>query len=379
VNPQVSLGEDVVSRIAYADSTADGSDVLHRMLIEGINELVGRLCTTAGVGAAQIVDVVLVGNTVMHHLACGLPVRHLGRAPYVPVVTDSLRLAARDLGLDVAPGARVYLPPNLSGYIGADHVSVLTAVGQPPEARTRLVIDIGTNTEISLLAAGRVVSCSCASGPAFEGAHITCGMRAVTGAIERVRVVGDEVRYQTIGQAPAIGICGSGVLDAVAELFSHGALDRHGGFRRDHPLVGTRGGQGAVVLASADATGHNRELALTRHDVTEIQLAKAAIRTGIDLLLASAGLPVAAIDEVVVAGAFGSYIDLASARRIGMLPDLPPARFRQVGNAAGAGARQMLLSVARRREAERLAGCVEHLDLTSDSRFTDTFASALGF
>ena len=377
INPQVTYGEDVISRIAYADRTADGARTLHAVLVQSLNEMLAGLCAAAGVPARAIVHAVLVGNTVMHHLACGLPVVHLGRAPYVPVVAEALTLPARDLGLEIAPGAQAYLPPNLAGYVGADHVAALAAVGPPAEGRTRLVIDIGTNTEVSLLAAGRILSCSCASGPAFEGAHIGCGMRALAGAIERVRVIGHQVRCQTIAGARPVGICGSGALDAVAELVSHGALDRHGAFRRDHPLVDCRGKDAVLVLAPADTTGHNREIVLTRHDVTEIQLAKAAIRTGVDLLLAHAGLRGEDIDDVAVAGAFGSYLDLASARRVGMLPDLPPGRFRQVGNAAGAGARQMLVSTACRRAAERLAARVEYVDLTSDPRFAETFAAAL--
>ncbi len=377
INPQVTHGEDVISRIAYADRTAGGAATLHALAVQALCGLVDRLCATSRTRREAVTEVVLVGNTVMHHLACGLPVASLGRAPYAPVVTNSLTLAARDLGLNVATDARVYLPPNLAGYIGADHVAVLIAVGPPASGRTRLVIDIGTNTEISLIAGDRIVSCSCASGPAFEGAHIGCGMRAVTGAIERVRIIGTEVRCQTIGGAAPIGICGSGVLDAVAELARHGALDRHGAFRRNHPLVACRGKDLTFVLAGGAATGHNRELVLTRHDVTEIQLAKAAIRTGIDLLLARTGIGAGAIDEVVVAGAFGSYIDLGSARRIGMLPNLPAERFRQVGNAAGAGARQLLRSRERRQAAEMLAARVEHLDLSRDSRFTETFAAAI--
>ncbi len=379
LNPQVTYGEDVISRIAYADRTAGGAGTLHAVLVRALNDSAARLCATAGVSVRAIVDAVLVGNTVMHHLACGLPVAGLGRAPYVSVVSEALTLPARDVGLDIAPGAQVYLPPNLAGYVGADHVAALGAVGLPAPGRTRAVIDIGTNTEISILAADRIVSCSCASGPAFEGAHIGCGMRATAGAIERVRVIGGAVRCQTIGGTPPVGMCGSGVLDAVAALAAHGALDRHGAFRRDHPLIDSRGKDAVLVLASADASGQNHEIVLTRHDVTEIQLAKAAIRTGVDLLLAHAGLCAAALDEVVVAGAFGSYIDLASARLIRMLPDLPADRFRQVGNAAGAGARQMLVSASRRRAAERLAARVEYIDLTSDSRFTEVFAGALGF
>jgi uncharacterized 2Fe-2S/4Fe-4S cluster protein (DUF4445 family) len=377
MNPQVTYGEDVISRIAYADRTVDGAQTLHTVLTDTLNEMVARLCAAVAVDASAVVDAVIVGNTAMHHLACGFPVAQLGRAPYVPAVGGAVRLPARDIGLRLAPGASVYLPPNIAGYVGADHVAVLLAVGRPSVGRTRLVIDIGTNTEISLLTADRIASCSCASGPAFEGAHVGCGMRAVAGAIERVRVVGGDVRCQTIGGKPAIGICGSGVLDAVAQLAAHGALDRHGGFRRGHPLVSSRGEDRVLVLAPAAVTGHNRELVLTRRDVTEIQLAKAAIRTGIELLLARTGIAGDTIDEVIVAGAFGSYLDLSSARRIGMLPDLPAGRFRQVGNAAGAGARQLLVSTARRRACEALAAGVEYIDLTTDRRFTETFATAL--
>ena len=219
INPQVTYGEDVISRIAYADRTAGGGQTLHDVLAQSLNAITGRLCGAVGVQTQAVVDAVLVGNTAMHHLACGFPVAHLGRAPYVPAVAEALTLAAREVGLHVAPGAHVYLPPNIAGYVGADHVAVLLAVGPPPGGRTRLVIDIGTNTEISVMTDERIVSSSCASGPAFEGAHVGCGMRAVAGAIERVRVIAGEVRCQTIGGKAAIGICGSGILDAVAALW----------------------------------------------------------------------------------------------------------------------------------------------------------------
>ncbi len=379
INPQVTHGEDVVSRIAYADRSPDGVATLQRVLAQALNEMIGRLCTTAGVSRTAVVDAVLVGNTAMQHLACGFPVAPLGRAPYVAAITSALTLPALDLGLQIAPGARVYLPPSIAGYVGADHVAVLLAVGPPAAGRTRLVIDIGTNTEISLVTSERITCCSCASGPAFEGAHVGCGMRATAGAIERVRVVAGRVCCETVGGKPPIGICGSGVLDAVAQLVSAGAVDRHGGFRRDHPLFTMRGEGPVLLLAAAEATGHGRDVTLTRRDVTEIQLAKAAIRTGIDLLLARAQMASDDVHEILVAGAFGSYLDLASARRIGMLPDLPAGRFRQVGNAAGAGARQLVVSVDRRRAGEMLARRVEYLDLTTVPRFPDTYAAALGF
>jgi uncharacterized 2Fe-2S/4Fe-4S cluster protein (DUF4445 family) len=382
-NPQVAYGEDLISRVAFADRTAGGAQLLHDVIARAIDELVRRLCATADLPPNGIRHVVLVGNTVMHHLVAGLPVTSLGRAPYTPLVSDGMEVAAADIGLSLGDDVRAYLPPNIAGYVGADHVAVLMAIGADASAgndgRTRLAIDIGTNTEVSLLANGRLLCCSCASGPAFEGAHISAGMRAAAGAVERVRVIGGEVRCQVIGDCPPIGICGSGVLDAVAELVVHGAIDRHGGLRREHPLISTRGGEAAFLLAPAAATGHNRDLAFTRRDVGEVQLAKAAIRTGIDVLLDRAKIRAAEIDQVIVAGAFGAYIDLGSARRIGMLPDLPPGRFRQVGNAAGAGARRLLMARSDRIAAARVARRAEHVDLTAEPRFMDMFASALSF
>ncbi|MGE5358111.1 MAG: ASKHA domain-containing protein [Bacteroidales bacterium] len=384
MNPQVTCGEDLISRIAYADRTAGGAEHLHHLVVAAINDLVARLCAEVGVARTAIEQAVLVGNTVMHHLVVGLPVASLGRAPYAPVVASALELRAADLGLELSSGARAYLPPNIAGYVGADHVAVLVALGEHEErpagdGSRRLAIDIGTNTEVSLRVGGRLWCCSCASGPAFEGAHIEHGMRAAVGAIERVRVVGNIVRCQTIGDVPPVGICGSGVLDAVSELVVHGAVDRHWTFNPGHPLVTTVGGERRFVLALGSATGHNRDLCLTRRDVSEIQLAKAAIRTGIDIVLEHAGIRAETIDVLTVAGAFGSYLDLASARRVGMLPDLPAGRFRQVGNAAGAGARRMLIDTTLRRAAEEVAARAEHVDLTADPRFMHVFASALGF
>jgi uncharacterized 2Fe-2S/4Fe-4S cluster protein (DUF4445 family) len=378
-NPQIAHGEDVISRIAYAGRTPGGAQTLHAELMDGLNAMVEQACAGAGVSRDRLVDAVVVGNTAMHHLVAGLSVEGLGRAPYVAAVGEALTLPARDIGLDIAPGARVYLPPNIAGYVGADHVAALTALDVPADRRTRLAIDIGTNTEVSLFAGGRILSCSCASGPAFEGAHIGCGMRAGSGAIERVRVVDGVVRVGTIGDVAPIGLCGSGILDAVAELASHGAVDRQGAFRASHSLVTQRDGAPVFVVAEASATGHHHDLVLTRRDISEIQLAKAAIRAGIETLLEVAGAGADAIDEVLVAGAFGTYLDLGSAIRVGMLPALPAGRFRQVGNAAGAGARQMLLARGRRARGEQLAAQVEYVELSSRPRFADAFAAALGF
>ena len=251
MNPQIAYGEDVISRIVYCHEHADGHAVLQGRLLDTVNGLIGGLCADASAVPAQIIEVVWVGNTVMHHLALGLPVQSLGEAPYTPVADEAVEVEAFRLGLNVAAGARVWLPPNIAGYVGADHVSALVATGLARRRDTALVVDIGTNTEMTLTHAGRRWSCSCASGPAFEGAHIRFGMRAAPGAIERVQIVDGRVRIQTIGNRPASGICGSGILDAVAEMARVGLLNSRGALVRGHPL----NRDGVLVLAEAHEFG----------------------------------------------------------------------------------------------------------------------------
>jgi uncharacterized 2Fe-2S/4Fe-4S cluster protein (DUF4445 family) len=317
----------------------------------------------------------------MHHLFAGLPVAQLGHAPYVPAASQALDLRASDLGLDLNRGAYVYLPPNIAGYVGADHVSMVLATETHQAGRTTLALDIGTNTEITLSHAGRLLCCSCASGPAFEGAHIRDGMRAAPGAIERVQINGEKhtIRIQTIADQPPVGICGSGILDAIAEMLISGVLDRRGALVGSHPLVRRRDGLNEFVLAEASRSGHGRDVLVSRRDVNEIQLAKGAIRAGIELLLAEAGIPAAEIQDFIVAGAFGTYISIPSAIRVGMFPALPLGRFRQVGNAAGEGARQMLVSLRQRELAELIAHRLEYIELSSHPDFTNEFSHRLFF
>jgi uncharacterized 2Fe-2S/4Fe-4S cluster protein (DUF4445 family) len=379
MNPQIAYGEDLISRIAYTDQNPAGGRVLREKLVDRLNRLIGEICAQVGASRDRIVDVVAVGNTVMHHLFAGLAVRTLGTAPYRPLTTDALDLSARDAGLDLSAGTRVFVPSNIAGYVGADHVAALLSTGVGETNRTALALDIGTNTEISLARGGRLFSCSSPSGPAFEGAHISAGMRAAPGAIERVCIRGAEVSTYTIGRLPPVGICGSGVLDAVAEMRAVGAIDRRGNFRAEAPGVRARQGQPEFLLVPAAQTGHHRDITITRGDVNEIQLAKAAIRAGIDVLLHEAQCEPAELEEIVVAGAFGSYLDLSSAVRAGLLPGVPLERFRQVGNAAGAGARQMLLSAERRRAAQAIARRVEYVELAAHPAFHRGFVTAMSF
>ncbi|MGD8554222.1 MAG: ASKHA domain-containing protein [Anaerolineales bacterium] len=378
MNPQVAYGEDVVSRIAYTEQHEGGRQLLQSKVIEALNAGIQQCCDQAGVSQTHIVDAVVVGNTAMHHLFAGLPVRQLGLAPYVAAVSDPLQVPANPLGLELAPCAQVYLPPVIAGYVGADHVSMLLASEVWNTKKTVVALDIGTNTEITLAVGGRLLCCSCASGPAFEGGHIHDGMRAAPGAIERVQIHQGQIRLQTIDNQPPVGICGSGILDAVAELLEAKALNPSGNMDQAHGLVRRPGRHPEVVLAETDrSAGHNRDVVVTRKDVHEIQLAKAAIRTGLEILLAEAGVSHDEIEEFIVTGAFGTYLNLRSAIRIGMFPDLPLERFRQIGNAAGAGATQMLISKQRRQLAEEITQRVEYVELTTHPGFSDRYMKAL--
>jgi uncharacterized 2Fe-2S/4Fe-4S cluster protein (DUF4445 family) len=383
MNPQIAFGEDVISRIAFANRDPGNRGLLQSRLVDALNEMAADLCSRAGMKAEHIVDAVAVGNTVMHHLFAGLPVEQLGAAPYVPAVSAPLTLQAAEVGLRLAPGAQVYLPANIAGYVGADHTAVLAATRIDAEPQASLVIDIGTNTEVSLAVGGRLYSCSCASGPAFEGAHIQDGMRAAAGAVDglHITVTGDgiEVQVNTIDGAPAVGICGSGILQAVAELRAAGIVDERGALIVGKPRVRGRGKGAGFLLVPAQHTGHGRDIVITRRDVHEVQLAKAAIRAGIEILLSEAGIPAEAVGQWLLAGAFGTYIDVPSALRIGMFPpQAAPGRFRQVGNAAGQGARLMLLSRPLRTLSAELAARSHYVDLTTQPGFMEVYVGALG-
>lgn len=395
VNPQVAYGDDVVSRIAFANQHAHGKQVLQEVLITKLNELISELCHETSTSSHQIVAAVAVGNTVIHHLFLGLSLRQLGETPYIPTISSAMEIPAREIGLTLAPSAQLYLPPVIAGYVGADHVSMLLAANVLQQTKKIVVaLDIGTNTEISLFTphqsskpnhdnggyfSGRLVCCSCASGPAFEGAHIHNGMRAVPGAIEHVQFRNGNLYMYTIESKPPIGICGSGILDAIAELYRIGAIDSAGRLKKDAIYVRAAKGGGEFVLVPAGKSGNAREIVVTRRDVNEIQLAKGAIRAGVEILLHELGLSYHDIDEFIIAGAFGTYLDIESAIRIGMFPPLPKERFKQIGNAAGMGAVYLLLSRQARQLAEQIAQNAEYIELTIHPHFRDIYVKALNF
>jgi uncharacterized 2Fe-2S/4Fe-4S cluster protein (DUF4445 family) len=376
INPQTSYGEDIINRINRAAASPDDAVQLQKLAVDAINGLCIELCAEGHVNPEEIVESVVVGNTAMHHLFLRLPVKQLALSPFVPAIGRALDVRAGELGMNIAPGAYVHLLPNIAGFVGADHVSMLLATDAWQAEETTLAVDIGTNTEVSLICKGKITATSCASGPAFEGGHIRYGMRAGAGAIERLRMDDGRIQYQTVDSAPPVGICGSGMLDAIAQLYLGKIIDEGGRIIEHRPRVRSRGGQREFVLVSRDERKGKHAITIAQRDVRELQLAKAAIRTGIQVLLESAGCAEDDIKRVIIAGAFGTYIDVASAVAIGMLPPLPLDRFRQVGNAAGMGARLALISLKSRRRAQAIASRVRYIELAGSPNFQSTFMQA---
>ena len=371
-NPQIAWGADVISRMNHAIQGVASAAELRNAAVTAINALAHDLCAAVGAQSSEIADTAICGNTAMHHLLLGLPVRQLGRAPFVAACRDALEVKARDLDLAVCPGSYVYMAPNVGGFVGGDHVTALFAASEHwREPTTALIMDIGTNTEISLVHRGEIASASCPSGPALEGGHISCGMRAAEGAIERVTVVDGHLHGEAIGRRHPVGLCGSGVIDALAALRRAGIVDERGRILGEHPDVQTVHDVPAAILAPG--------VWFNQHDVRAVQLAKAAIRTGIDLLLRERDLHESDIEVVVIAGAFGAYIDIDSAVTIGLLPNLPRERFRQVGNAAGAGIRRLLVSRPARQSARELAARCRYVELSMRGDFQKTFLHNIGF
>ncbi len=380
-NPQISYGEDLISRLNLAAHDPQGARMLANKVRGTINQLAGEMAQQVGVKREQIAQACIVGNTAMTHLLLQFPVEQLATAPYVSASSDPLDLPALELGLDLAPGAKVHVPATIGGFVGADHVAMILGAKIDQSDKVTIGVDIGTNTEVCLHVPGmaHMVSVSCASGPAFEGAHIRDGMRAASGAIEKMRIGSKGVELVTIDHEPAVGICGSGILDAMAELYKHGLLSRNGRFQRQQPGVSENEHGWGFVLAPAASSGSGKDIVVTQDDVNEIQLAKGAIQAGINILLESSGIAADAVQEVIVAGAFGSFLNIENAIGIGLFPNLPNASYRQVGNSAALGARWILISRSARARAAQIAQDTRYLELTTYPKFSRHFAQAMFF
>ena len=380
MNPQIGYGEDVISRMVHATRNDDGSSELARVVREAFNAMIGGLAEEAGVSRGQIVEACIVGNTAMTHLFLDLPVHQLSVSPFVAATSTALDVKAREIQIDLAVGAYVHVLPCIGGFVGADHVAMILGSDLDRKPYVAIGVDIGTNTEIALLKPNEktLTSASCASGPAFEGAHIRDGMRASTGAIEGVKIIDPGApQIKTIGDAPPVGVCGSGIVDAIAEMYRSGVINNRGRLNREAPGV-RKGEKGyEYVLASAAISGTGRDIVITQADVNEIQLAKGAIEAGLGTLIVATNTPLEEIKEVVVAGAFGSYLNLESALAIGLLPRLPNATYIQVGNAAGVGAKMALLSLKERQRAQQIMKRTGYIELTTQDGFNSRFAMAM--
>ncbi|MBK8019943.1 MAG: DUF4445 domain-containing protein [Chloroflexi bacterium] len=395
MNPQVRYGEDLMSRISYANGESGGLGRLHHAVIKAVNDLTEGVGHSAGIDPHSVTDAVLVGNTLMHHLMLGIDPVELGHVPFALATEEAVDMRAQDFGLKALhSGAQVHLLPCIAGYVGADCVSALLASMPFPEDEALLILDIGTNAEIMLVAGGRILVTSSPTGPAFEGAQIKHGQRAAVGAIERFRIDRQTgaARYRVIGDErwsdelppgqilAATGICGSGIIEIVAELYSAGLVAASGRFPPTdrHPAVRPAGESGKTaefVLVPADETAGGREIIITQFDIRAVQLAKAALYAGARLLMDHMGLK--QVDRIHLAGAFGSYIDPLYAMTIGMIPDCDLSRVIAVGNAAGDGARLALLNAEERRQAAALARRAEFIETAAHPAFQDHFVEAM--
>jgi len=388
LNPQVRWGGDVISRIHWAQENPARARELHDVLLRALDDLAGRCLAAAGVERAQLRDVAAVGNPTMLHTLLGLDPTPLGQAPYEGVLHGAWRGAARALGLDLPETATAYVLPGVRSHVGADTVAALLAAGIDHTERPRLLIDLGTNSEVVLGCRDFLLCTSTSAGPAFEGAGIHQGMRAAPGAIDQLRIrPTGSIMVRTIGGEDAVGVCGSGLIDAVAELVRAGVVEPSGRLRPAAELSGkvparllerlveAPTGERAVWLAGPA----DRRVLLTAGDIRQLQLVKGSIAAGVRTLLDQAGLCEQDLDEVLIAGAFGNYLRKESAQAIGLVPRIDPERVRFVGNAAGAGARLALVSPQARERAERLACHATFVELADHPGYHDAFVAAMAF
>jgi uncharacterized 2Fe-2S/4Fe-4S cluster protein (DUF4445 family) len=392
MNPQIVYGEDVMSRIQYAIENKDGLEKLHKAIIATLNKLLKQAAGTAQIKTEEILEMVLVGNSTMHHFLLNLHPKDLGLAPFVPAIHKSVDVKARELGLQINSSGNIHVLPTIASFVGADTSAMILAEEPHKQDENWLLIDVGTNAELVLGNRKRLVCTSTPTGPALEGAHVEYGMRAAPGAMERVHI--DEAtlepKYKVIGvegwntdhaefKGQVKGICGSAIIDSVAELFRAGIVDSRGKFKKGLNSDRIREGESGweYVIAWSEETSIGRDIPITQQDVRQIQLAKAALFTAARTLLKRSGLQ--SPDKIILAGGFGSYIDKEKAMLIGLIPDCALENVYAVGNAAGDGARIALLNVEKRHEIESVTRRVERFELPTDPEFQNQFMLATSF
>jgi uncharacterized 2Fe-2S/4Fe-4S cluster protein (DUF4445 family) len=377
-NRQIACGEDVISRIIYTRRQG-GLKRLQQLAVETINELLDELQHRNGVELHEIHEVVLAGNTTMTHLLLGLDPRYLREEPYIPTISQAPKLLASELGLRVNALARVHAMPSVGSYVGGDITAGVISSGLYATDKLTVFVDIGTNGEMVLGTKDWLVACACSAGPAFEGGGVRCGMRATVGAIEDVWLDSRtlEPTFKTVDDAPPVGICGSGLIDLLAELFVTGGLDKAGKLRQGSARVreGSRGPE--FVLAWGSETADGTDITVDEVDIDNLLRAKAAVYAGIAVLCRSVGVELSEVEQFLIGGAFGEYVDIEKAIRIGLLPDLPIERFRFLGNTSAMGAYTALLCVNVRHDVLDVAAKMTYVELSADNAFMEEYTSAL--
>lgn len=386
LNPQRSRGADVISRIDYTINNPEGLKELHRMIVDDINSMIDVFVDKNGISRQHIYEITVVGNTIMMHLFFELPVKYIATSPFTPIVARRYAIKAKDLGIRINPQGCIYQLPNVAGYVGADTVAAILACGMAEQQKMSLMLDIGTNGEIALGNKDRIYACATAAGPAFEGAQIRNGIGGVKGAISKIMIDGGAcgLSFMTIGGEKPIGICGSGIVDGISEMLRAGIIDEYGRIKSRDELgdmpcaerIIEVDGKPALFLAKMD---NGQDIAICQRDVREVQLAKAAIAAGVQILMKEAGVSMDQIEHVYLAGGFGNYIDYNSACNIGLLPKELRERIIGIGNGAGAGAKMSLLSRQYMRQADAIRDKIHYVELSTRSDFQDIFVESMGF
>jgi len=388
-NPQISHGDDVVSRIHHISSRPTGLKELQTLIVKCVNEMLQELASAAGISTKDIYEVTLAGNTTMNHIITGVDPTYVAQSPYVAAVRAGQNIHPAELGIRINEGGNVYALPNIAAFVGGDTVAMILSAGLHLSDAMTLALDIGTNGELVLGSREKLICCSTAAGPAFEGARIAHGMRAADGAIDRVDWDGGDLRIHTLGDKKARGICGTGLIDAVAALLDAGVVDPTGLMQSPEEIppqgaalakrIVARDSQTAFQLVAARDSGLEKGIVLTQRDIREVQLAKGAISAGISVLMGEMGISADNLERIVLAGAFGNYIRKERAMRVGLIPSIPLDRVHFVGNAAGAGAKLALLAAPCRPEGEELSRRVRYVELGGRPDFQMLFAEAMIF
>lgn len=384
LNTQATHGADVISRINYTVENENGLEELGDRIVHVINQINEYACAEAHVDSKNIYELTIVGNTTMTHLFLKVPSRNLAVMPYVGVFSDPVETTASKMGFNINPCANVYVLPNIAGFVGADTVGVILASALNRSETIKLAIDIGTNGEVALGSHKKLLTCSTAAGPAFEGAMITHGMRGAPGAIERLQIT-DRPVYQVIGGGKPNGICGSGLIDVVAEMLRLGIIDETG--RMTNPDELDISPELKTYIRRSDEYGPHlvlyesdgQKVVITQKDIRQVQLAKGAIKAGIEILMRKLGVKLEDISEVLLAGAFGNYIKKESAIRLGLIPNFPLDKVHFIGNAAAAGSKMALMSKEAREEAVLISKSTEYVELATDPNFQNEFMEAMMF